>query len=539
MSLAPETVATANPLVGPGSESQAPAERALLLIIAVILLCTLFPYEFFADTSPSRIGPLFGHDLLGQVEFFDVIANVLLFLPLGFGVAWLARGRRWRSTTALALVISSVLSFTVEFLQVYLPERDPSLIDVITNTAGGLLGSAVFHFWGSWIVAMFSRSMAVIRNKLQRIPATPVLVAFLVYLGAACTASIYLQRELLPSDWDRRYPLVVGSETAGEFPWVGRVETLAIADRALPELARIGVTPEVFKAMQNSFVGSYFLTGPGPYLDVRGNLQALNWNREPQQTSTQGQMQQGTEWLQTSGPAAMIAERIRGTRQFTLSLVCAPANTTQHGPATIVSFSRDQYHRNFGVAQDSDALVIWFRTVLSGREAAAPYLQIPRLFTTTATRHLLLTFDGAELAVFVDGKRQPHPMVLNAGVGFFARLFALERTHVKSRNLRGYGVLYYTLIFLPLGLLLALLSGEIPARWRAPVLIAGLCLPSSFLELVLVRYSGKPFSYFNLCLGIVIATLGFWLCQVVIRPSTRRTAQVPGLPAEARTTVLG
>lgn len=514
MSLAPEAVATANPRDSRTRDSRPlEAKGALLLMVAVILLCTLFPYEFVGDAPPSHIGPLFGHDFWGQVEFLDVIANLLLFLPLGFSVAWLARKRSLAGVTGLVLATSALLSFAVEFLQVYLPERDPSLVDVINNTAGGLLGSAVFHFWGNWILAKFSRFVALIRDLLRRVSATPALVAFLVYLGAACTASIYLQRELSPSDWDRRYPLVVGSEAEGEFPWVGRVETLAIANRALPQLATTSATPKASEAMQDSIVSSYVLTsGAGPYRDGRGNLPALAWNGEPRQTPTQGQTRQGTSWLQTTAPASTLAERIAATKQFTLSVVCVTADTTQRGPATIVSFSRDQYHRNFGIAQDGDALVIWLRTVLSGREAAAPYLEIPGVFTTTAARHLVVTFNGAELAVSVDGKRQPHPMALNPGIGFFARLFALEGTHVTSRNLRGYGVIYYALIFLPLGLLLALLSGQVPPRWSALLLIAGVSLPSALLEIALVRYSGKPFSYFNLGLGIAIATLG-WIIQ--------------------------
>jgi len=67
----------------------------------------------------------------------DFVLNVLLFLPLGFGLQ-LAGARRWRIVAG-----GAALSTTIELLQLWvIPGRDASVLDVVANTlgtAGGLL----------------------------------------------------------------------------------------------------------------------------------------------------------------------------------------------------------------------------------------------------------------------------------------------------------------------------------------------------------------------------------------------------------------
>ena len=45
----------------------------------------------------------------------------------------------------MATLVGGLLSLTVEFLQYYIPRRDSSLTDVITNTTGSLLGALIAH----------------------------------------------------------------------------------------------------------------------------------------------------------------------------------------------------------------------------------------------------------------------------------------------------------------------------------------------------------------------------------------------------------
>lgn len=74
---------------------------------------------------------------------FDLVSNLLGYLPLGallFG-AFVRSG--WRAGTALGAVAASaaLLSFTLELLQNFLPQRVPSNLDMALNTAGALGGA--------------------------------------------------------------------------------------------------------------------------------------------------------------------------------------------------------------------------------------------------------------------------------------------------------------------------------------------------------------------------------------------------------------
>src|SRR5258708_18743712 len=69
---------------------------------------------------------------------FDVVVNVIGYVPLGF-LATLAAYPRLRGGGAFAfgLACSLLLSFALESLQLYLPSRTSSNLDLLANAAGG------------------------------------------------------------------------------------------------------------------------------------------------------------------------------------------------------------------------------------------------------------------------------------------------------------------------------------------------------------------------------------------------------------------
>lgn len=73
---------------------------------------------------------------------FDVAANVIAYLPLGVFVALAPRRASPRVRALLATGVGLALSFTMETMQMYLPPRDASLIDLMANTTGALAGGA-------------------------------------------------------------------------------------------------------------------------------------------------------------------------------------------------------------------------------------------------------------------------------------------------------------------------------------------------------------------------------------------------------------
>jgi VanZ family protein len=81
---------------------------------------------------------------------FDIAANLLGYLPLGFllALSFLRRGGRAempsnKSAIAIATLVGGLLSLCMEAAQSYLPSRVPSNVDFALNTAGAFTGACL------------------------------------------------------------------------------------------------------------------------------------------------------------------------------------------------------------------------------------------------------------------------------------------------------------------------------------------------------------------------------------------------------------
>ena len=75
---------------------------------------------------------------------FDIGSNIIGYLPAGFFLALTAlRTGRGRHAVSRAVVVCAVLSICMETLQIYLPSRVPSNVDLGMNIFGGLLGASL------------------------------------------------------------------------------------------------------------------------------------------------------------------------------------------------------------------------------------------------------------------------------------------------------------------------------------------------------------------------------------------------------------
>ena len=83
----------------------------------------------------------------GGFRPYDVLVNIVGFVPLGFLVSLLLRRSPLTATVSLILVVSSglLLSFAMEFLQTYLPTRTPGIADIVSNSAGMIPGYFLFR----------------------------------------------------------------------------------------------------------------------------------------------------------------------------------------------------------------------------------------------------------------------------------------------------------------------------------------------------------------------------------------------------------
>src|SRR3954469_5037576 len=113
-----------------------------LLYAALIVYASLAPFSDWKQPSSVPAFDLLSLPWPGRWTGFDVVANLLGYMPLGvlvFGA--LVRSGREVGFAALATAAAgALLSLTMESLQNYLPQRVPSSLDWALNIAGTLLG---------------------------------------------------------------------------------------------------------------------------------------------------------------------------------------------------------------------------------------------------------------------------------------------------------------------------------------------------------------------------------------------------------------
>jgi VanZ family protein len=101
----------------------------------------LSPFAFLAAPVPQ------------YVTAFDVAANVVAYVPLGF-LAVLAFTPRLRGAAACAAatLLAAVTSAGLEAAQGYLPDRIPSNLDLAANTAGAFAGAVAGLGAARWLI---------------------------------------------------------------------------------------------------------------------------------------------------------------------------------------------------------------------------------------------------------------------------------------------------------------------------------------------------------------------------------------------------
>lgn len=107
--------------------------------VAAILYATLLPDSGEPVNSHLCV-------VCGSRGGVDAVLNVLLFMPLGVGLA--LSGLPWNRAVITAFVISLMVE-TTQFL--FIPGRDATLGDLLTNTVGGALGFAIARRAGIWM----------------------------------------------------------------------------------------------------------------------------------------------------------------------------------------------------------------------------------------------------------------------------------------------------------------------------------------------------------------------------------------------------
>jgi glycopeptide antibiotics resistance protein len=114
----------------------------LLLAVPVVLLITLWPNHFFMRAKPRVVQ---GLEWLHAQQLFEwlywtrleVLANVAMLVPVAMLLTFVLGARRgW-----LAVAMCVAASVGVELVQYVMPGRVSSIVDVVANGLGAVIGA--------------------------------------------------------------------------------------------------------------------------------------------------------------------------------------------------------------------------------------------------------------------------------------------------------------------------------------------------------------------------------------------------------------
>jgi hypothetical protein len=110
-----------------------------------------------------------------------------------------------------------------------------------------------------------------------------------------------------------------------------------------------------------------------------------------------------TTIVASAGPATKVIEASRVTNEVTIEACIKPANTSQAGPARVVTLSANPYNRNFTLGQDGDRYDVRLRTTATDNNGT-PSLSAPGGSLTTGLTHVVYTRNASGTAkIYVNG----------------------------------------------------------------------------------------------------------------------------------------
>lgn len=159
---------------------------------AILLLTAgLFPFQGWRD-SGVPVWAFLGYHWPYYFSRFDFGINIAAFLPLGMACRQEAR-RSWGPFGAwlITVLLCSSFSFCIETIQVFLPNRNASNVDLLANSLGGVLGALLppvfrrlpfalafrrwrYHVFAEGMLADYGLALAVIWFVAQCNPALPM-----------------------------------------------------------------------------------------------------------------------------------------------------------------------------------------------------------------------------------------------------------------------------------------------------------------------------------------------------------------------------
>lgn len=473
------------------------APKIILLSLVLIVVSTLYPFKFAAGSSP--IQEIIRNFRSGS-GLLDVLANIVLFAPLGFGLGSAIAKRPFKPITKLlaVLLVCGAMSLGIELLQVFLPGRKPTPLDVVSNAAGGGVGYLWFEYFGFWFYRLATLLLDISRLFFAKFSLKQLVAGLVAYSVLAGTVVFVWQGNSLRG-WNLTYPLSLGTDYSFyhrslqktlDRSWDGTVSDVVVGDRALSQAQaeQFFANSQAFITSNDSVIAAYSLRGEKGTQDSTGNAPSLSWQGEaPDTLSANGVTLSAQRWLKTNQPVRSISQRIQQSSQFTLSATIAAADISVplHGSKQILAIASPSGQGNLMLGQAQSGLSVLLDAARSSETKRIPNQTILNIFTDTQPHRILVTYSGFVIRVYVDSH---------------------ERRYVIDLTPNRYQIMLYLLILIPLGFLIGLIANRLKHRQSLYLLVigGGTVLPSLMIEGFLANEGDRPIRAANVLLGMLM-----------------------------------
>jgi glycopeptide antibiotics resistance protein len=487
--------------------------KKVTLLCMVLYLCflsilTLSPFDFRYFPRENWLQRSF------DLGVFDVVANFLLFSPWGLFLSLLLAPSGPRNRLRQGILLSAGLSLSIELAQIMIPSRFPSLIDIVSNTAGGAVGFLISE-------KILKKRGAVWIARCGNKAAVAGLIFYLIFLFLL---ALFSWEKL--DRWEPGLSLWVGNGPDREDRWPGQIFSLAVYDRALTEEEigrhyRAGHRSGPDADLEKSEVVRYpFDEGAGTVAHDRapGGSPLILQVREGAVTwlDPAGVAFEGPAYFFSRDPAGKFLRRIGAGSRFTVEGWVVPALLKDGEVGSILLLSKAPDRTHFVLQQQGRDLMFDVRNRnKTGQNGSA--LETNGLKLSSRPTHLIAIYDLGRMALYVDG-RKVGGAILTDGLFLMADRLALNTIAVGGRAFLG------LFLFWPFGLLLSFVF-----RVRSPGRLIGAALGGWLLfgvmQMLQVRHPAVFFTGRTVWVPMVAIVAGIfsgWFVQSHLQPKRRR-----------------
>lgn len=391
----------------PAKSSQLAPERfCLLVVITLITIYTLAPFEFSGSLA----------DLLGRMSLalqfssadtgIKLLGHFVAFFILGALVAVAHQRTLTRHGLVRWALAAVVFCAGLEFTQLLQSSRHARLTDLLCNIAAVLAGAALLRWPGLRVFR------SILTERLRRHVFQVQAGTLILGIGIWLAAGLYPIPRLSKLNWSADFPLVVGSELDHEGPWLGEIRYIGIYGRALTgeQIQRTTDTTRGNDRKSDLLVGYDFAESHGPLLWPQGSLQSANLSIElpkaPDRLANgEGIALRHPSLLTTRGPASGLTEAIELLNAFSVEAWVRPFGIDQSvgEPARIVSVSEGIWQRNFTLGQEEGDLIFRVRNGINGPNGLTHALRLKSVVQDSLQRFIAV-YDHGVSTIFRDNQ---------------------------------------------------------------------------------------------------------------------------------------